>query len=427
MLPKPSVSSVDSTELTHPAPVQHGFLFYLGKLRLPPFGALLSEWAFCNIGHYAVLAILSLYLLVTLRLAASTAALMLLFASLAFRLARFFVAPLLDHLSPRAALLIATALGSIGYFGLLFTAQPLLMMLCFIIIGVGYGSNAILIKVLAAPGQGTSRLMRYASINTSLNIGAAVGPVIGNTLFLHWNPHLLFFFPAGMFALAGLVSLMLPTAETQQQQRVRWITMLGQALNLPIVRQNLLFVFAGFFLYSQLFATLPLITNTLFHTPELLSSFFALNALIIVFGQVPATRLLVSLKLSPRLLLRTSFLMYVAGFVLIWLLPYWQVAYPAVVLWTTGEMLIFPSLDTLLAGEITAELRVTCFSLSAVAVAFAEGIGSLLGVWIIGYLTPLNQLRQLYLLFAIIAMLGFVASLLIRGRSSSQESLPKAS
>ncbi len=400
-------------------PIESTDMPHSRKFKLPPFGTLLSEWTFCNIGHYAVLATLSLYLLVTLHFAASTAALLLLFASLAFRLARFFTAPFIDHLPPRSALLISATLGCLGYLSMMVVTQPLFLIVPFLIIGIGYGSNALLVKALAAHGRGASRLLRYASINTSLNIGAAIGPIVGNTLFLHWNPRLLFLFPAGMFVLAGLISGMLPVMEVQAYKQVHWVEMLRDALQFPIVRQNLLFVFAGFLLYSQLFSTLPLVTRSLFHTPDLLSSFFAVNALIIVLGQIPATRLIISIGLTPRLLLPMSFLLYTMGFFLVWLLPYWQIAYPAVVLWTAGEMLLFPSLDTLMAGEIPVELRMTCFSLSAVAVAFAEGIGSLLGVWVVGYLSPLNQLRQLYVLFAIIAALVFAASLLIGLRPSA--------
>ena len=382
----------------------------------PPLGILLPEWTLCNIGHYCLLAMLSLYLLVTLHLAASTAALLLLFASLAFRLARFFAAPLIDHLSPRTALLVSTSVGCLGYLGMVITSHPLLLMLLFCMIGIGYGSNGLIVKALAASGLGASRLLRYASVNTCLNIGAAVGPIVGNTLFLHWNPHLLFLFPAAMFTLAGVISLMFPVMEMHTAIQSRWIESLRKALQFSIVRQNLLFVFAGIFLYSQLFATLPLVTRLLFHTPELLSSFFALNAVIIVLAQIPVTRLIILIGLSPRLLLRVSFLMFAVGYLLIWLLPYWQIAYPAVVLWTSGEMFIFPSLDTLLAGEIPAELRITCFSLSGVSVAFGEGIGSLLGVWVVEYLSPIGQIRQLYALFTIFAALAFVAALLIGRR-----------
>ncbi len=401
-------AQLGSTALSNPGAVPHAKRFFF-----PPFGILFSEWTLCNIGHYCLLAILSLYLLVTLHLGASTAALLLLFASLAFRLARFFAAPLIDHLSPRFALLLSALLGCLGYVGLIFASHPLLLMMLFCMIGISYGSNSLIVKTLAASGLGASRLLRYASINTGLNIGAAVGPIVGNTLFLYWNPHLLFLFPACMFILAGSICILLPTVETQAARQSRWIENLRTALRYSIVRHNMLFVFAGFFLYSQLYSTLPLVTRLLFHTPALLSSFFALNALLVVLLQIPATRLIISMGFSPRLLLHVSLFMYIAGFILIWLLPYWQMAFPAIVLWTGGEMFIFPALDTLLAGGIPPSLRITCFSLNAVAIALGEGVGSLLGVWIVGLLAPLGQIRYLYALFAMFATLALVAAMLI--------------
>ncbi len=392
----------------------------------PPFGILLSEWTLCNLGHYCLLATLSLYLLVTLRLPVSIAALLLLFSSLSFRLARFFVAPLIDRFSPRTALLFATLFGSLGYVGLVFASHPLLLMALFCVIGIGYGSNSLLLKSLAASGPGASRLIRYASINMGLNIGAAVGPIVGNTLFLHWNPHLLFLFPACMFVLAGITCLLFPATETHAAVQGHWIESMRSAFRYSAMRQNMLFVFAGFFLYSQIYSTLPLVTSLLFHTPELLSSFFALNALLNILFTIPATRFAVSIGLSPRLLLYMGLLMYMAGFILIWLLPYWSLAFPAVALWTGGEMLIFPALDTMMAEGIPASLRITSFSLSAVAVAFGEGLGSLLGVWVVGFLAPTGQIRHLYMLFAVFAAGTLMAALLIIRRPVVQESAENA-
>lgn len=409
-------------EATGASPVKQPMVPHVGRFELSPFHILLSEWTLCNLGHYCVLAVLSLYLLMTLHLAAYMAALLLLAASLSFRLARLFTAPFIDRLPARSALVLSIALGCLGYLGMTVVTQPLLLVLLFVLIGIGYGSNALIIKVLAANGRGASRLMRYASINTGLNIGAVLGPIVGNALFLHWNPHLVFLFPAGMFVLAGVLALLFPEVELPTTaRRGNWMRMLISVWRFPVARQCLLFIFLAIFLYAQLFATLPLVSQFLLHRSDLLASFLVLNALIVVVAQLPCTRLIISLGFAPKQLLALSFLLYASGFLLVWLLPYWQTVYAAVILWTAGEMLLSPSLDTMMVGGVPKEFRVICFTLEIGASALGEGLGSLVGVWLAGSLIPAGQLRQLYLILTVIALLTLAASLLVSQRTLLSE------
>lgn len=372
------------------------------------FAALLAEWTVCNVGQWAVVATLSLYLLDVLDLPAGQAASLLLFASLAFRLTRFFLAPVMDRLPARTALLTSVGLTAAGYLGLAATSGPLPLLVLLPVIGAGYGTNSLIVKALAAEGRagGDRALLRYASINTGLNVAAAVGPWLGNVLFFETSPRHVFLMAAATSAAAGLLALRQPATAWRRAGDVSWLAGLRTSLSIPELRDAALLLAMGFFLYSQLFATLPVVTKDLLGTPHLLGTFFAVNAVLVICLQLPVSRLSLRRGLGHRQLIPGGYVLYAAGFALLWAAPTWQAAYAAVALWTLGEMVLVPSVDVMVASSVPRELRLIGFSLTAVAMAVGEGAGSFFGVSLAGRLGPSGDLRHLYAVFAVVALLA---------------------
>jgi MFS family permease len=355
-----------------------------------------------------------------LGLPSGQAASLLLFASLAFRLTRFFLAPVLDRLPARTALLTSVALTAAGYLGLAATSGPLPLLVLLPVIGAGYGTNSLIVKALAAEGRaGTDgALLRYASINTGLNVAAAVGPWLGNLLFFHTSPRHVFLMAAGTSAAAGLLSLRQPATAWRRSGDVTWLAGLRASVANRELRDAALLLAMGFFLYSQLFATLPVVTKDLLGTPDLLGTFFAANAVIVICLQVPVSRLSLRRGLGHRQLIPAGYVLYAAGFALLWAVPEWQAAYPAVALWTLGEMVLVPSVDAMVAASVPRELRLIGFALTAVAMAVGEGAGSFFGVSLAGRLDGSGDLRHLYAVFAVLALLALgVAAATRRPRS----------
>ena len=369
-----------------------------------PFAVALTEWTVCNVGHWAVMGTLSLYLVVALQLEPFVAGVLFTFASFAFRLTRFFTAALVSRLSPRQAVVGSMLLGAAGYAGIAFTSDPALLVVFLPLVGAGYGSNELVVKSLAAETQERSRLLRYATINTGLNVAAAVGPLIGNTVFLHWEPRGVFVVAAAAFAVAAIAALRLPNGRPTGVRTVRATRTMLDLLREPLVRHVLLLIALGFLLYAQLFATLPLAAHSLLDAPEVLGGYFVLNAILAGVGQVPINRLAQRLGAEPNTLVRMSYGCFGAGFALLWLFPRWEVGYASVALWTLGEILLGPAVDTLLAGAVPAGLRILAFTLAAGAMALGEGLGALTAIPLAGYLADEGRFADLY--FALLVLAG---------------------
>lgn len=372
------------------------------------FLLLLAEWSISNLGHYAVLSILAIYFLQTLTLPPGQAAALVLIFSLSLRLSRILLAPLVDRLVPRTAITLALFVSALGYLSLSIATVPATIVAALLVIGAGVGTNVLAVKTMAAntAREGQSPLLRYASLSMGLNFAAAVGPIIGSALFLSWRPTSVFVLAAVAYAAAGIIALRLPRSEHRAAERPSWIAGIKANLRLPAMRRAMLFTALSFFLYSQLYATLPLFVQSGLQTPSLLGTYLTLNAVLVIGGQLPLSKLLTHWGASASTLLLAGYLLFGVGFSLLWFFPLWQIAYVAVVFWTLGEMLIMPMLDTLVAEGVPAAQRTVAFALSGLAVGIGDGLGSSVGVALGGWLLQRQQLLLLYGVFAVVAVIA---------------------
>src|SRR5437868_15533394 len=99
------------------------------------FATVIAEYTICNLGHFAVMAILSLYLVRTLELVPAQAASVMLATSLSFRLSRLLTAPLVARMPTRQALCLALCSTGVGYLGLALVRVPLAALALLLIVG----------------------------------------------------------------------------------------------------------------------------------------------------------------------------------------------------------------------------------------------------------------------------------------------------
>lgn len=380
------------------------------------FGFLLSEWSVSNVGYYAVQSILSLYFLTSLRLSPGAAGSLVLVTSIAFRLNRIFLAPLIDRLRPRTAVFTGLLVGAAGYVGLAATRDPLLVTALLLVIGVGGATNALSVKTLAAeltPGS-RSPLLRYASLSTGLNLAAAVGPLIASALYPGGSAGRVFAVAALCYALAAVLALFVPAAAHESAARPTWRRTSRGVLANAAFRRILLLTVMGFFLYSQLFSTLPYFVTEALGRPGLRGSYFTLNAVLVIALQIPLGHWLQRADRPEQRVILSGYALFLTGFALLWIAPRWWMAYAAVTLWTFGEMLIMPTLDTMTARTLAPHQRMVGFSFAGVAMSVGDGLGGALGVALAGWLNERHRLDELYGVMAVFAVLILTAVPVVR-------------
>lgn len=390
--------------------------------RLDWFAFVVGEYSICNLGHFAVMAILSLFLITSLHLAAIEAGGILLFASLSFRLSRVFIAPLANRLPVKQATYLALFLTSLGYLCMSFAHTAVIVMALLLMVGIGHGTNSLLVKTMTANAKNragaydTSLFLRYSLLTTGINLAAAVGALIGSALLLHSSASSVFILASVMYALAGCVALRLPSQEQEQVRQTNWSVELRRSLRVPALWRAMLVAALGWFLYTQSYASLPLFVTQGVHRADLLGTMFALNAVLVVIGQLPISRATARLRLPIAECATLAFLIFAAGFALLWLIPIWQMIYAAVALWTLAEILLMPALDTLVAEGSLPEYKRMAFTLNSVAVSIGEGLGNLVGVSLASLLLKTGEINGLYALLSLCALLALGMTIVTSNR-----------
>lgn len=344
-------------------------------------GLILAEMTLANLGFYAVLALLTLHLVEVLHFPAPTAAGLMILYSVGLRFMRLVLSPFINRFSPHRTLLLALAGLGTGYAGLGIAHTPFTVGFLLLLIGTAYGANGLLVTTLLSHATKGSTHFRYAILNTCTNIAAALGPVAANLLKLHVSPSAPFFFAALMVSITFVMTwIMLPRELPHAPDSRSWKCTVISLLKNPGMRLGMGLTILAWMLYQQKFASLPLFVHNSLQRPDLVGTFFALNAAVVILFSLLLSRLFHRLGLPTAHALLLSYGLYGFGFFLVWLSPTVTVTYIAVLFWAVGEAIVFPAMNTAIAEATAPSERMTGFALNAIAIGVGEGIGNTIGI-----------------------------------------------
>lgn len=350
---------------------------------------LLTEYVLAFTGYFALVPVLPVLLREVRELSAVQVGAALVVFTVAARAGSLLVAPLL-HLARRAQVLLAAPALTGLSAAVLALGPPLpLLLVCLATAGLGVSVNGLVVRVYLAESQsGDGRRMRsFALLNVALNLAGAAGPLLGTTLYDRSAPGRVLGTVAALYALAVLASLpVLRAAGGSGIDSGRRFSPRAYARVLrrsPELRRLLLVTVLGWAHYAQLFSALPLY---LFRTVErraLIGTVFVTGAVLIV-----AFQLLVTKAVSRRIeggvpvdrVLLAGVGLFPCSFLLVGVSGgRLAVLYPAIAVFTLGEILFTPLVDTALARHGEAEGFVAVFAGKQVTVAIGESVGAFLG------------------------------------------------
>jgi len=268
-------------------------------------------------------------------------------------------------------------------------ALPLILLLA--AGGTGVSVNGLIVRsVVAQRATGSrSRVTAFAKLNVMLNLAAAIGPIIGTTLFDAAAPWRLMvvlaggYYVAAVFALTAVSSKdsgLNPGAKRFSLPRY-WAALRSSAF----LRQLMAASTVGWVLYAQLYSALPLYLFSVIGSRLQVATYFTMGAILIVLLQVPVSKLVTALlargaDLSTMLCAGVS-LFAIAFSVLALAHGNEAVIYGAVAIFTLGEMLFAPSVDTafMAAAEESAISFVATYTGKQFTLAVGEGLGAFVG------------------------------------------------
>lgn len=336
----------------------------------------LGELTVVNVGFYAAMSLLTLHLFETLKLSAGEASAVLLASSLGLRVSRFFLTPLMDRLPVRRSLVLFTAIGAVGYAGLFSFSAFWPVLFCVFAVGMGYGCNGLLVTTLSSFAPQGGKRNVYALQYMLANIAAAVGPAFVHWFILPANPFAPFLFAGVMFAAGSFIAARvdgehLPNLESPHgfYKTAKLLLHRGEIWKL------FLSVMMGWLLYAQKFAVLPLFITGSLHKPEMVGTAMLLFSGVIIFTTIPLSAQLAKRGMTPQALASSGFVLYAAGYTLMFIWPVEVLLYLCILIWAVAEGLLMPALNNTTSKLTATHERLAGFSLGAIAIAAGEFLG----------------------------------------------------
>ena len=277
------------------------------------------------------------------------------------------------------------------------------------------GSDAYLVSI-AAPEE---RPSYYGKIRIGYNIGWATGPMLG--AFFAKTPFWAFFIITGLLCVAGTFYTRITCCQNSADNRIGTEKTPSGAVTkeesiMRTISGNPRFILLMFgtlllmTLASQLYSTMSVFaTQSVGISNQALGSIYSLNGFMVLVLQLPVTALLTRMRVPLTIQLILGSVLYTVG--------YWQLGFAcgawfiaaAVIIVTSGEIVIQPALYTAVSAEANSSNAGRMMSASSLM----RGIGYSAGPWIGGQLfgkVPPLMLWGILSSFAVISALAFAAS-----------------
>lgn len=221
----------------------------------------------------------------------------------------------------------------------------------------------------------------FALLHTALNVGAAIGPLLGFIVFTK-DPSFVFGISAVAFFIYGLivwwkVPETMPAKDKQEQSEVK------EAQPFRIADHKTLFLITLFaipvsLLYAQTEATLPLHLKSYFtNYQSVLVTLMTINGAIVILLQLWIAKR--TEKLNPAKVILVSYLLFaVVSYGYGWL-PILSLLIINEVLFTIGEMMNGPHIQKAVSLLAPAEMRGRYFSIFGMSWQISKAVGPVLG------------------------------------------------
>lgn len=388
---------------------------------------LVAHYFMASVGYFGLLSTLVVILNAESYRADQIALLVTVF-TFANKVAKIPLAPWLDRLPPARSVLLGCAMASAGIAVLPFGQRIWATAVALLIAGIGMSINSLAVKQLAASASdaGKNRVRMFSLINIAVNVASAVAAPVALFIAGQRQYQLVSWGVALIYLIAGAVTSFNFSASRDKAERKPVTPSSGSYLRIVRLRgmQHLLLInFFGWLLYGQLFNVLALHVSSTLHQASGLGLLYSLNALLVVFLQLPITSLSERLQSDrPLRAVHASYLLFSLAFLAAWCVPGYAGATAFVVIFTIAEMTFIPRMDVLLLDLIGNESRAVSYGVLSISTALGESAGGGLGLIAYRWLGGVGHQRLFWLAGAATALCFVMVSIGIARRVEQRRS-----
>ncbi len=326
---------------------------------------------------------IALYMQDTLTISLSTVSLIITLRAAATLLSSFFIGPYTDRIGRKKILVISLFFGAVSFFLLDFATS----IFTFAILMAGWGATQPLYRIsteamvadLIPPEQ---RLSAYSMLRISMNMGVALGPIVGG-IMIAVSYSFTFYIAAACLILVTLLSaifiketldLKSGTLKTRGESKLEMHEILHDKFFL-LFCTGILIVYI---MSSQVFVLLSSYLNQNYGIVEnQVGIIMAVNAVTIITLQFFVARLI--FRINPIHLMTAGAIFYIIGVSSNALgFQMWHFMISMFIL-TVGELILAPTTTTFTANYAPANRRGLYMSFTGLANGVGYGLGPVLG------------------------------------------------
>ncbi|MGE8203531.1 MDR family MFS transporter [Heyndrickxia sp. NPDC080065] len=351
----------------------------------PIVWTLLAGTVFARGASFMALPFLALYLSKTEGIHPVIIGLIIGVGPLTGTLGGFIGGHLSDRFGRKVVMLASVFTWAFVFIGFAYATKPIVFLLLNALNGICRSFFEPTSQALMSDVTDKEKRLRVFSMRyTAINIGAAMGPLLG-AIFGAASSTITFEITGGFYLFYGIVLfILLNKYQIIKGENNKKLTSVQGAFKVLINDKALLYFILGGILvnigYSQVESSLPQhLEKVLRDGVVLYSILLSINAITVVILQIPLSRLVEKWKVLHVMMLGSS--IFVIGFIGFSFSQDWIGFILSMVLFTIGEIFLFPSTSVFIDSIAPEAMRGTYFG-AAQFRSFGNFIGPIFGGWI---------------------------------------------
>lgn len=358
--------------------------------------------------YFGLMSVFAIYVSEVLQFSATRTSVVIMTVGIGSKIARLLVAPLIDKLTPDKAAIL-------GLYGLFISSVILGVSVNFyavclsaFLFSLCYGFNSMLVRtIIGLNNDDDQRTMLYIRLSVITNIASLFAPLVAIYLFENLSPIAPFYLISLMSGLLLILGSHRSVEWNQIPNQSSWLLSLRtQFVDITYIKYFII-TFMCWFIYAQLFSSIPIYIHDMTGSSTSFSVILIINAVSVIVLSKCWQKLHKRFSLRHITAIEISLALHAAGYLGLHYSTTFPQACLSVLIWSAGEILLFPSLQSSIAGYSSKQTLVSVLIINSIAMGLGEGLGVFTGIML------LKTSDSCFMIFALFSILVMVVCLFL--------------
>ncbi len=366
-----------------------------------------------SFGYLAPLSMLAIFLSENKEIHTDKIGFAMFISSITARWGRLLFSPIFDKIKANLLLSLMQITGAIGYYLLSFYQNYSVIILSLILIGLFYGSNSIITRVLTSfsDKNNNNSTKKFSILHIGTNISATIGPIIINLIYIYFNKNFAFLFLGIFLTFSGLFTFFsMKNIEIPVQKNL--LKTIFQFLFRKDLWHIYFLILISWFFCAQLYSLAPILLSHILKNNSYIWIISAINGAMVIFISLKINTIMNNYSKNYYFQISISLILAIFGFSS--LIIYHSVfnIVLGVLFLTFSEILFIPAFQALLAEYVPEDSRVAIFAIYALFMGIGEGTGYFFGTKSLDFLnTDYSWYNNSLYFLTIFIIIGIIISI----------------